>query len=249
MRRVRPMVFETRTAFPVSAACVVANGVRETLCALLQSTVELRLFEPTVPSKNGWRAIVDGARLYRVAGTRANAAIVIRPAACIALATAAFGETGSGARPLSSVETTVLDRIVNAVAANFAAVCGARPEGVVPQPVTDIDGFLTYFELALERPVPASIGVAVQTYAQRRTQRRPPCRGFARRRDRVARLHRGNDRSDWGASGSTAWRNRADYCINRPNRRRNHRWEATCPWGMRRPGQPVCFGDRTLAMH
>ncbi len=165
-RVVRPMVFEARTAFPVAAACVVANGVREMLAALLQSPVELHVFEPAVPSKSGWRAIVDGARLYRVSGTRADAAIVLRPAACVALASAAFGETASAARALSAVETTVLDRIVNAIAGNFTAVCGTRPERLVPEPVASIDGLLTYFELVLDRPVPASIGIALAAHDQ-----------------------------------------------------------------------------------
>lgn len=165
-RHVRPMVFESRTTFPVSAACVVANGVRETLAALFQSTVELRLFEPTVPSKTGWLAILEGARLYRICGPRANAAIVLRPAACVALTSAAFGEDAGGTRPLSAVETTVLDRIVNAVAANFTAVCGVRPEGLVPEPVTSLDGWLTYVELSLERPFSASIGIALATHRE-----------------------------------------------------------------------------------
>ena len=68
--------------------------------------------------------------------------------------------------PLFAVETTVLDRIVTAVAGNFTPVCGARPEGLVPEPVGSLDGFLTYVELSLERPVSASIGIALATQHQ-----------------------------------------------------------------------------------
>lgn len=164
--RVRPMVFETRTTFPVSAACVVANGIRETLGTLLQSPVDLRLFEPSVPSKNGWRAIIDGARIYHIRGPRADAAIVLRPSACVALASAAFGETESSTRALSALETTVLDRLVSAVAGHFVPVCGAHADGLVPEPVASVDGFLTYFELSLDRPVSASIGVALTGHPQ-----------------------------------------------------------------------------------
>ena len=171
------MIFESRTAFPVAAACIVANGVRETLAALLQTPIELRLLEPAVPSKNGWRAILEGARLYLIQGTRAQAAIVLRPDACIALATTAFGEDAGATRPLSAVETTVLDRIVGALAGNFAAVCGGRSEGLFAEPVESIEGLLTYFELALSLPVSASIGIALAS------QHQPECSGGLRLED------------------------------------------------------------------
>ncbi len=160
-RCIRPMVFQTRTAFPVSAACVIANGVRETLDALYKTQVELRLFEPTVPSTQGWRAITDGARLYRIAGARSDAALIIRPSDALALASAAFGEPSSDSRALSSVESTVLERIVRTLAGNFVTICGAGAESLVPKPVHSLEGFLTYFEIAVEQPVSAAIGLAI----------------------------------------------------------------------------------------
>jgi flagellar motor switch/type III secretory pathway protein FliN len=135
--------------------------VRETLAALYKTPVELRLFEPTVPSIQGWRAIIDGARLYRIAGTRSNAALIVRPAAALALASAAFSEPISDARTLSSVESTVLERIIAGLAGNFVTVCGARAETLVAEPVRALDGFLTYFEIVVERPVSASIGIGI----------------------------------------------------------------------------------------
>ncbi len=160
-RCVRPMVFAARTAFPVSAACVIANGVRETLAALYKTQVELRLFEPEVPSAHGWSAITEGARLYRIAGSRADAALIVRPSDALALASAAFGEPASGARGLSPVESTVLERIIATLAANFVTICGGRAETLVAQPVHAIDGFLTFFEIAVEQPVSAAIGIAI----------------------------------------------------------------------------------------
>lgn len=155
------MIFEPRSAFPVAAACLVANGIRETLTSVYDSPVELRLFEPAVPSQDGWRAVTGGARLYRIAGTRSDAALVIRPMDGVALASAAFGETSTAARELSTVESTVLERIVAALAAHFVSICGAQAGALVPERVHAIDGFLSYFELIVERPVRAAIGVAL----------------------------------------------------------------------------------------
>lgn len=160
-RCIRPMIFQARTAFPVSAACVIANGVRETLAALYKTHVEVRLFEPMVPSAQGWRAIVDDARLYRIAGARSDAALVIRPGVAQALASAVFGEPYSHSRALSPVESTVLERIVCALAGNFVTVCGGRADGLIPEAVQVLDGFLTYFEVTVEQPISAAIGVAI----------------------------------------------------------------------------------------
>jgi hypothetical protein len=163
-RRVREVCFEDRSSLPASAACVVASGARETLGALLASPVNLRLFEPVLPSPDGWRAILDGAMLYRYRGTVADAAIVLRPRDALALARAAFGEVGgedpSSDLSLSPLESDVLARVSGAIGASLAAVCGPR-EGAAVERVAEIGAYTTFFELLLDRPVRASIGVAV----------------------------------------------------------------------------------------
>ncbi len=163
-RRIREVCFEDRSSLPASAACVVASGARETLGALLASPVSLRLFEPVLPSPDAWRAILDGATLYRYRGTVADAAIVLRPRDALALARAAFGEVGgeetTSDAPLSPLESDVLARVSAAVGASLAAVCGLR-EGAAVERVAEIGAYTTFFELLLDRPVRASIGVAV----------------------------------------------------------------------------------------
>jgi hypothetical protein len=163
-RRVREICFEERSSLPASAACVVASGARETLGALLASPVTLRLFEPVLPSPDGWNAILRGATLYRYRGTVADAAIVLRPRDARALARAAFGET-SGEDPipdgpLSPIESDVLARVAAAIGASLPAVCGVR-DGASVERVEGIGSFTTFFELLLERPVRACIGIAV----------------------------------------------------------------------------------------
>ena len=102
--------------------------------------------------------------LYRYRGTVADAAIVLRPRDALALARAAFGEVGddetAGDAQLSALESDVLARVVSAIGASLPAVCGVR-EGAAIERVDDIGAYTTFFELLLDRPVQASIGVAV----------------------------------------------------------------------------------------
>jgi hypothetical protein len=162
-RRIRRARFDLRSALPISAACVVANGVRETLGALLGRPAGMRLFEPSIPSPSAWLAIARDARLYRVRGNVADAAIVLRPADAIALAAALFGEACAepgSARALSPIECDVMDRMATAIAANFGAVCGTR-ESQKAERIATIGGFVTYFELFVDEPVVARIGVGL----------------------------------------------------------------------------------------
>ena len=161
VKRVRPALFEARSSLPISAACVVANGIRETLSPLLGGSVAVRLFEPRIPAPHAWSAILRDARLYRVRGNVADAAVVLRASDAVALAAALFGESsGAVERALSPIECDVLDRLINAIAANLGAVCGAR-EGYLVERVAALDGFVTYFELLIEEPVSSRIGVAL----------------------------------------------------------------------------------------
>jgi hypothetical protein len=163
-RRIREICFEDRSSLPSSAACVVASGARETLGVLLSRPVHLRLFPPVLPSPDAWRAIVASAKLYRYRGTVADAAIVLRPRDALALARAAFGEVSDEGitrdAPLSAIESDLLARVVAAIGASLPAVCGVR-EGAAIERVDDIGAYTTFFELLIEHPVRASIGVAV----------------------------------------------------------------------------------------
>lgn len=158
-RRVRAARFESRSALAVSAACLVANGVREALSAALGAPAVLRLLEPVIPDREAWTAIAAGAQLYRMPGSLADAVFVLRPADAAALAAAAFGEPAGEARGLSPVESQVLLRVVRAMCGCLAPVCGGEPAPL--ERILDISGYVTYFELLLERPVAARIGIAL----------------------------------------------------------------------------------------
>jgi hypothetical protein len=160
---VRAIRFGPRSSLPASAACVVANGVRETLTSVFGMPVSMRICEPMIPPPGAWPIIVHDAILYRVRGSVADAVLVLRAVDAVAIASAIFGESAgaiSAARELSRIERDVIDRTASAIAANLGAVCGAR-EAHYAERVGTIEGYVTYFELLLEEPVTASIGVAL----------------------------------------------------------------------------------------
>jgi Type III flagellar switch regulator (C-ring) FliN C-term len=163
MKRVRSIRFDARSSLPTSAACVVANGVRETLTSLFGTQASMRICEPVIPPAQAWPVILRNAILYRVRGSVADAALVLRAVDAIAIASTIFGESPgaiASARELSRIERDVIDRTASALAAHLGAVCGAR-EGYYAERVGAIAGFVTYFELLLEEPVTASIGIAL----------------------------------------------------------------------------------------
>jgi hypothetical protein len=160
-RRVRALAFQERSQLPVSAVCVVASGVREVLGGLIGETVALKLYEPAIPSPAAWPAIVRDATIFRVRGTRADAAVILRAGDAAALAAAAFGEHEANAGGLSALERTVLERTVRAIATQFGPICGVGTPAPQIDVLHDARGFTTFFELQLEHPVRARIGIAL----------------------------------------------------------------------------------------
>jgi hypothetical protein len=86
---------------------------------------------------------------------------VLRAADASALVRSAFGESEIDAHALSALESTVLDRIVNGIAQCLVPVCGVRVDQTLPQRTDGVAGFTTYFELQIERPVSARVGIAL----------------------------------------------------------------------------------------
>jgi hypothetical protein len=138
---------------------VVANGVRETLGTLLATPVSLRLLQPVIPQPSAWEAICADAQIFGVRGPVCDAAFVLRPLDALALASSAFGEETGAQRPLSALEQQVLLRALRGIAGSLAPVCGRELSAL--ERVCDIRGYTTYFELLIEQPVCARIGVAL----------------------------------------------------------------------------------------
>lgn len=159
-KHVRYARFVRRSALPVSAACLVANSLRERLASMLATEVSLRLLEPQVPDAPAWCAIARDALIFSVGGAPCGAAFVLRPYDALAVASSIFGERVSDTRKLSGLESGVLDRAIEALVNTLAPVCGARAM-LLRAGTPDISAYASYFEVLLEKPVSARIGVAV----------------------------------------------------------------------------------------
>lgn len=157
---VKPARFVRRSALPLSAACLIANSMRERLAVAFGTDVFLRLLEPQVPDASAWAEIERDAFIYPVTGTPCAAAFVLQRRDALAVAGGVFGESTSDTRKLSELERGVLDRAIDALVHTLVPLCGAqvarrnrRTEG--------IRGYSSYFEVLVERPVVARIGVAI----------------------------------------------------------------------------------------
>lgn len=164
-KRLRHVRFRDRSLLPVSAACVVANGVREVLASVLGVGVDVRLFAPVIPDRNAWAAILEEAIVLRARGSLGEAAIVVRPEDARALLGAAFGEIPQGACVMSAIEREVLQRLLQRLSGTLASICGTQVETMIALPekrdLVSAISYAAYFEVAIERPLVASLGVAL----------------------------------------------------------------------------------------
>ena len=158
-KRIRRASLCDRSVFPVSAACLVANAVRDVLSRTLDERVDVRLFEPCIPDASAWAAIAAGASVFRVSGMTTDAALVVRMRDAAALAGAAFGEYDGADRTLSPMEARVLERIVQNVASALVPACGAVVS--VRRDDARLEHFATFFEVQIEGSFAARIGIAL----------------------------------------------------------------------------------------
>jgi hypothetical protein len=147
-RTLRQIAFVPRSTLPLSATCLVANGVRETLARLLATEVDVELVEPQVPGAAARRVLLAGASIVRVRGRQCDGYVVIRAADARRLAALAFGERERSERePLSKIERTTLERVVAGLVPLCTTLCGTLGP-FAPEPVARATADLaTYFEV------------------------------------------------------------------------------------------------------
>jgi flagellar motor switch protein FliM len=147
-RIVRAISFAPRSSLPFSAACLVANGVREALSRLLATDIDVELTEPAMPAAEHRRLLVAGATIVRIRGRLCDGFIVVRPADARRLVSLAFGEDEAEAGDtLSEIERATLDRIVYALVPLCNTLCGTL--GPVVRETSDraASDLATYFEV------------------------------------------------------------------------------------------------------
>jgi len=159
-RPVRKACFEPRSALPLAAACVVANGIRETLAVLVAKPVRLRLMEPVCPEQAAWSALTRRAQLYEVRGALNTATFVLQIADAVALARLVFNESSAGDGRLSRIEEEVVGRVLRGLAAALGPLCGQTVEVVRlhDEPLE----MLTFFEVLIEEPARLRLGLGLK---------------------------------------------------------------------------------------
>lgn len=159
-RVVRTCAFVPRSNLPLSAACLVANGVRETLARLLASEIEVELFEPAIPGARERALLLAGAIVYRVRGRIGDGFVIVRAADARMLVARAYGErTGNGA--LSEIETATLERIVLAMVPLCNTLCGTLGPVARDSAERAACDIATYFEVRTTGSERIAIGFAL----------------------------------------------------------------------------------------
>lgn len=161
-RAVRRAHFALRPTLPLSAATIVANGVRENLARLLGCECEVELVEPIVPGVDERRVLLGGALVRRVRGRRGDGFVIVRAAEAAKLAGLAFGETERPLEaPLSELERETLGRVLSALVPLCASLCGTLGPAAPERAEVAAAEIAAYFEVRTIAAPHAAVGFGV----------------------------------------------------------------------------------------
>jgi len=161
LRSIRDAGFVPRSTLPVSAACLVANGARETLSSLLAAELDFELVEPAIPGPPERRLLLAGATIARVRGRLCDGFIILRPAAVRRVIAYAFGEGESGRERLSQIERATLDRVVAALVPLCNTLCGTLGAVVRESEARAAADMATYFEVRATSAADFAVGFGI----------------------------------------------------------------------------------------
>jgi flagellar motor switch/type III secretory pathway protein FliN len=161
-RGVRAAGFVRRPGLPVDAACVVANGVREALRALLGEACTLTIGEPVALDATTWRKLVREALLFATPGRATDVVFVLAARDARRLVRAAFGEDAAAEDGTwSALEAGAIERIVARCANACDALCVERRGPTSAVDATRVAGSVAYFDVRVATPVALTIGVGI----------------------------------------------------------------------------------------
>ncbi len=161
-RRLRQPSFVPRSSLPLSAACLVANGARETLARLLATDIDVELVEPSIPAPAERAVLLEGATVFRVRGRICDGFVIVRPNDARRIVALAFGEHERSERdPLSEIERATLERVATALVPLCNTLCGTL--GPVVRETNDraTCDLVTYFEVRTTGALRLAIGFAL----------------------------------------------------------------------------------------
>jgi len=159
---VRRARFVPRASIPLSAACLVANGIRETLRELFGARCELSIGEPTAIGRPEWEALSRDAYCFLTCGRQTDIVLVVPAADARVLVARAFGEADLTSAPvLSALEVHALERIAVRCAAAFDPLYAER-RGVSQRIAPGaLPACVAFFDLHVSAPAPIEMGIGI----------------------------------------------------------------------------------------
>jgi flagellar motor switch/type III secretory pathway protein FliN len=132
------------------------------LARLLATSIETEAGEPALPDARGRELLFAQAHVYRVRGHACDAFVIARPDDARGLVGAAFGERDrSESAPLSAIERTTLERVMAALVALCAPLCGTVRSWERELPARAALDAETYFDVRVAGGVRATLGFAL----------------------------------------------------------------------------------------
>jgi flagellar motor switch/type III secretory pathway protein FliN len=165
-RGARRARFVPRTSIPLSAACLVANALRETLRELFGERCEVTLGEPVALSPDAWHTLSRNAHCFLTSGRQTDIVLVLPERDARALVLRAFGEgegegAGAGAPALSALELQAVERIAARCSPAFDPLCAER-RGTSRRVAADaIPPCVAYFDVRIRQPIALEIGIGI----------------------------------------------------------------------------------------
>ena len=159
VRRVR---FVPRASIPLGAACLVANGIRETLRELFGQACELSIGEPVTIGEGAWAALAHESYCFLTRGRQTDIVLVIPAADARAIVQRAFGEGEViGSLALSTLEVHALERIASRCAAAFDPLYAERRSPSHLVTAAGLPACVAFFDVRLTAPINAAIGIGI----------------------------------------------------------------------------------------
>jgi flagellar motor switch/type III secretory pathway protein FliN len=159
---VRRARFVPRSSIPLGAACLVANGLRETLRELLGERCELSIGEPAAIGPDAWDTLSREAHCFLTCGRQTDIVLVVPNRYARALVLCAFGEgEPQVAATLSALELEAVERIAARCAAAFDPLCAERRSASQRVDAGSVPACVAYFDVRVHVPVPLEIGIGI----------------------------------------------------------------------------------------
>jgi hypothetical protein len=155
------LTFARHTRVPIDAACVVANGVREALRALLGENCTVTMGEPVALAPPAWHALTQGALVFETPGYATDVAFVLRRTDARLLVDSAFGEEPAHPGTWSALERDALERIVARCAGACDVLCAERRGPTRAADPAALPGCVAFFDVRVTAPVTLTLGVGV----------------------------------------------------------------------------------------